>query len=565
MTRITSVKLNDIELLETDESGYRFYGTYALTHGGTFVLTVTDEAGNIGVSAPLIVDPLPIVLPESAVSITKVTETVSADEIGRPVYTSNSDGEITIDLDQITGGVYDSEASSESGKVAGSYEFALLPITGKDVPAPDNNTEWTKNPQMTGLDAGDYVLYIRDVNAPNVITGPIYITVEFLRVIIQSVKTTSAPNGSITVTATGGSGKLEYAIYSLDLETSGKLTINDQGTPDDDRDDTVDIVQANDSVVSRILWQDTNTLTELPEGKYIVRVRDSDNPSNCAEKEVEIKTEAFFGLNPFGIYPNSITVPEQPEHGFISVSHSIAFIGKNIVITVTPDVGYGVESVTVMDKNGKNISVTSLGNGKYSFMMPAVAVFVEATLVPLSGIATFPIVTFTDVPANAYYADAVSWAVLNGVTKGTSETTFSPDASCTRAQAVTFLWRAAGSPAPKSSAMPFTDVDADAYYHDAVLWAVEQDITKGTSDTTFSPNATCTRAQIVTFLWRSQTSPAAGAVNPFADVADNAYYAEAVKWAVLEGVTSGTTATTFSPNDSCTRAQIVTFLYRCLG
>ena len=565
MTRITSVKLNDIELLETDESGYRFYGTYALTHGGTFVLTVTDEAGNIGVSAPLIVDPLPIVLPESAVSITKVTETVSADEIGRPVYTSNSDGEITIDLDQITGGVYDSEASSESGKVAGSYEFALLPITGKDVPAPDNNTEWTKNPQMTGLDAGDYVLYIRDVNAPNVITGPIYITVEFLRVIIQSVKTTSAPNGSITVTATGGSGKLEYAIYSLDLETSGKLTINDQGTPDDDRDDTVDIVQADDSVVSRILWQDTNTLTELPEGKYIVRVRDSDNPSNCAEKEVEIRTEASFGLNPFGIYPNLITVPEQPEHGFISVSPSIAFIGKNIVITITPDEGYGVKSVTITDKNGKNISVTSLGNDKYSFMMPAVAVFVEATLVPLSGIATFPIVTFTDVPADAYYADAVSWAVLKGVTNGTSETTFSPNASCTRAQAVTFLWRAAGSPEPESTRNPFDDIKSDEYYYKAVLWAVEQGITYGTTDSTFSPDATCTRAQIVTFLWRSQECPEAGEMNPFDDVADNTYYAEAVKWAVMEGVTSGTSASTFSPSNNCTRAQIVTFLWRLFG
>ena len=257
---------------------------------------------------------------------------------------------------------------------------------------------------------------------------------------------------------------------------------------------------------------------------------------------------------------NSATVPEQPEHGTISVSPSSASEGKTVTITITPDEGYGVQSVTVTGKNGKNISVTAIGSGKYSFTMPGTAVTIKAELVPLRDI-----VTFTDVPANAYYADAVSWAVLNGVTKGTSETTFSPDASCTRAQAVTFLWRAAGSPAPKSSAMPFTDVDADAYYHDAVLWAVEQDITTGTSDTTFSPNATCTRAQIVTFLWRSQASPAAGAVNPFADVADNAYYAEAVKWAVLEGVTSGTTATTFSPNDHCTRAQIVTFLYRCLG
>ena len=171
---------------------------------------------------------------------------------------------------------------------------------------------------------------------------------------------------------------------------------------------------------------------------------------------------------------------------------------------------------------------------------------------------------FTDVPVDAYYQSAVGWAVRHGVTSGVTETTFAPDAPCTRAQAVTFLWRAAGSPEPQSSVNPFTDVKADAYYYNAVLWAIEQGITKGTSDTTFSPDATCTRAQIVTFLWRSQASPAAGAVNPFADVAGNAYYAEAVKWAVLEGVTSGTTAATFSPNDHCTRAQIVTFLFRAI-
>ena len=172
---------------------------------------------------------------------------------------------------------------------------------------------------------------------------------------------------------------------------------------------------------------------------------------------------------------------------------------------------------------------------------------------------------FTDVAVTDYYYDAVLWAAENGITGGVDDTHFAPNAPCTRAQAVTFLWRAAGSPAPKSSDMPFTDVAAGSYYHDAVLWAIEQGITKGTSDTTFSPNATCTRAQIVTFLWRSQKSPAAGTANPFTDVAADAYYNTAVLWAAENGVTGGTTATTFSPNANCTRAQIVTFLYRCLG
>ena len=172
---------------------------------------------------------------------------------------------------------------------------------------------------------------------------------------------------------------------------------------------------------------------------------------------------------------------------------------------------------------------------------------------------------FSDVPEGAYYTDAVAWAVEKGVTSGTSSTTFSPNADCTRAQIVTFLWRAAGSPAPKSKESSFADVAADAYYSDAVRWAVENGITSGTSATTFSPNATCTRAQTVTFLWRSQKSPADGAANAFTDVAEGTYYTDAVKWAVKNGITSGTSATTFSPNADCSRAQIVTFLYRCLG
>ena len=172
---------------------------------------------------------------------------------------------------------------------------------------------------------------------------------------------------------------------------------------------------------------------------------------------------------------------------------------------------------------------------------------------------------FIDVPADSYYAAAVDWAVEKGITTGTSENTFSPNASCTRAQAVTFLWRAAGSPAPKSSKMPFGDVASGMYYHDAVLWAMENGITSGTSADTFSPNATCTRAQIVTFLFRAMKAAGVSGTNPFTDVMGNEYYADAVLWAVKNGVTAGTTANTFSPNNDCTRAQIVTFLFRALG
>ena len=170
---------------------------------------------------------------------------------------------------------------------------------------------------------------------------------------------------------------------------------------------------------------------------------------------------------------------------------------------------------------------------------------------------------FVDAPASSYFYEAVMWAVESGVTTGVSANRFDPNGVCTRAQAVTFLWRAAGSPAPRSRTMPFTDVPVGSYYYDAVLWAVENGITKGTSETRFSPDATCTRAQIVAFLWRSEKSPAAGSRNPFADVKSSAYYADAVLWAVKEDITKGTTNTTFSPDADCTRAQIVTFLWRC--
>ncbi len=172
---------------------------------------------------------------------------------------------------------------------------------------------------------------------------------------------------------------------------------------------------------------------------------------------------------------------------------------------------------------------------------------------------------FNDVPSGSYYEDAVIWAVGNGITNGTGEMTFDPDGICTRAQAVTFLWRAAGSPAAEGNVMPFEDVVPGSYYYDAVLWAVENGITKGTSETTFSPDMNCSRAQIVTFLWRSQGSPAADGIILFDDVASDVYYTDAVLWAVSESVTNGTSATTFSPDNNCTRAQIVTFIWRTLA
>ena len=258
-----------------------------------------------------------------------------------------------------------------------------------------------------------------------------------------------------------------------------------------------------------------------------------------------------------GVTTYPITV-KSAKNGDVTASHKSAAKGTTITLTVDPNKGYVLDTLTVLDGKDKDLKLTEK-NGKFTFTMPASKVTVAATFKASTPTGKNP---FIDVPAGSYYEDAVIWAVDKGITTGTSATTFNPNGICTRAQAVTFLWRAAGSPAAKSAVMPFTDVKAGSYYYDAVLWAVEQGITKGTSDTMFSPDATCTRAQIVTFLWRSQKSPAAGTANPFADVAADTYYIDAVLWAVKHNITVGTTVSIFSPDEECPRAQIVTFLYR---
>ena len=241
--------------------------------------------------------------------------------------------------------------------------------------------------------------------------------------------------------------------------------------------------------------------------------------------------------------------------GSISPSGSVSVReGRDQTFTITPDKGYAVANVKIDGKSIGAVKSYTFENVRRTHTIEVI--FMKANGNPQTGV-------FVDVATGSYYEDAVDWAVENGITKGTDNTHFSPDGICTRAQAVTFLWRAAGSPKPETRTMPFTDIPAGSYYYDAVLWAVENGITKGTSNTTFSPNMTCSRAQIVAFLWRSEKSPAAGTANPFADVKSTAYYADAVLWAVKEDITKGTTNTTFSPDADCTRAQIVTFLWRC--
>ena len=234
--------------------------------------------------------------------------------------------------------------------------------------------------------------------------------------------------------------------------------------------------------------------------------------------------------------------------GWTSVRH-----GWDQTFTITPDKGYAVAKVLVDGKSVGSVKSYTFKNVTKDHTIEVV--FMKANGNPQTGV-------FVDVAEGSYYEEAVDWAVKNGITTGTGNNYFTPDGICTRAQAVTFLWRVAGSPTPKTEAMPFEDVLNGSYYYEAVLWAVENGITVGTSATTFSPELTCSRAHIVTFLWRAANSPSAKTANPFTDVAADAYYIDAVLWAVKHKITVGTTLSTFSPDEGCTRAQIVTFLYR---
>ncbi len=247
------------------------------------------------------------------------------------------------------------------------------------------------------------------------------------------------------------------------------------------------------------------------------------------------------------------------DNGSAKASASSASAGTRITVTVKPDSGYELDELNVTDAKGKDVKVTKRSDTTYTFQMPDSKVTVEAVFAKDGTVVEKPL--FSDVSKNDYFHDAVLWAVNKGITSGTGANTFSPNASCTRGQMVTFLWRAAGSPAPKSAENPFTDVNKSDYFYNAVLWAVEQGITSGTSANTFSPNATVTRGQTVTFLWRAAGSPAASG-SSFSDVSADAYYAQAVAWAVKENITAGTGAGAFSPDAPCTRGQIVTFLWK---
>ena len=300
-------------------------------------------------------------------------------------------------------------------------------------------------------------------------------------------------------------------------------------------------------------WQVVSGGVTITNNKFIMSAEDVEIK---AIFEKNTSTGGSTGGGGGGVTTYAITVKDS-KNGDVIASHKSAAKGTTVTLTVDPDKGYVLDTLTVLDDKDKEIKLVEK-NGKYVFTMPSGKVTVEGSFKVEQPAGKHP---FTDIPSGAYYENAVIWAADKGITGGTSATTFSPNGICTRAQAVTFLWRAAGSPATKSM-NSFADVPADAYYAKAVAWAVENGITSGTGGGKFSPNATCTRAQIVTFLYRAAGSPAVSGGNAFSDVKAGAYYADAVTWAANKGITGGIGNGLFGSDNNCTRAQVVTFLYR---
>ena len=261
-------------------------------------------------------------------------------------------------------------------------------------------------------------------------------------------------------------------------------------------------------------------------------------------------------------YP--VSVPDKTDHGSVTVSPKNASAGSTVTITVKPDSGYVLETISVTDKNGNDLKLIDKGGGKYTFTMPTSKVEIKATFMEDNSVLNF----FYDVPNDAYYYEAIKWAAENGVTGGVGNSLFAPNQPCTRAQIVTFLWRAAGSPVVNYR-MPFTDVDEGAYYAEAVRWAASTGIVTGLTETTFGTDSVCTRAQAAAMIYRCAQAQGKGFTGawmfhlPFTDVPEWAY--ESVAWCYMNGVTTGVNETAFAPGNDCTRAQIVTFLWRAFS
>ena len=368
--------------------------------------------------------------------------------------------------------------------------------------------------------------------------------------------TVQGATASVDFTITQAQPTIDITADQTSLTGSGtvKLTVTSNGVPEKGTvtvtcDNGINVTE-NEDGISATLPNETKTYT------FTATYAGDDNHKKASDTcKVSVTRRSSSGGGSSSDPTYSVTTPSA-SNGSVTVSPKNASKGDRVTVTVKPDSGYVLETLTVTDKNGNELTLKDKGNGKYTFTMPAGKVEVKATFMEDNSVLNF----FYDVPNDAYFYEAVKWAVENGITTGVGNDLFAPEQPCTRAQIVTFLWRAAGSPAPKNMSS-FSDVSADSYYAKAVAWAVENGITTGTGDGKFSPDATCTRAQSVTFLFRA-IGKLVDSKAEFSDVLTDSYYANAVAWAVENGVTNGIGDGLFGPDNSCTRAQIVTFLFR---
>ena len=435
------------------------------------------------------------------------------------------------------------ESCADCGRVFGTATVAApteLTYSGSEKVATVNSTGWTDAVPTPVYYSGSAQLRSAPINAgtytAKITAGDATASVDFTIIQAKPTVKISADPTSLT-----GSGTVKLTVTSNGVPTDGEIEVTcDNGIT----------VTENEGGISATLPNETKTYTFTASYNG-----DANHEKASGTCQVSVTRRSSSGGSSSSDRSYAVTAPST-KNGDVTVSPKNASKGDRVTITVTPDKGYELDSLTVKDTSGNKLKLTDKGNGKYTFTMPGSKVTVSAEFVEEQAASIF-----ADVPTDAYYAKAVEWAVKKGITNGKANGLFGSNDPCTRGQIVTFLWRAAGSPAPKGTAVVPADVLPGSYCYDAVAWALENGITNGLADGTFGVNNTCTRGQSVTFLYRAMgTAPTT--VNGFTDVESNAFCAEAVAWAVENGVTNGTSATTFSPSNGCTRAQIVTFLFR---
>ena len=488
-------------------------GDYATLSGHT--LTTTDKTGDV--------------------TITVTIDAVDLNSDGKPEYNAYSrtdaitvsvtlkpDSAVTAAPAGIDGLVYNGGAQTLI--TAGTAEGGTLQYK-----LGENGAYSAKLP--TATDAGDYTVYYK---------------------VVGDADHEDSAERSLTVTIR----KAAVTITVLDKLAYTDSAAPDLSTPVLGTDYTVEGLLGGDTLLTGPTLTYDPAVPDMRKAGTAAKIvpSNADAGENYQFTYVSGTLTLISRANPVGPAEPSVN-PGEPDNGSITVSPKNPAKGSTVIITVEPDEGYALDEITVTDKDGNSLKLTDKGDGKYSFTMPSGKVDIDATFKKLTE--TSP---FADVSTDAYYYEAVKWAAENSITGGIGNGLFGPELTCSRGQIVTFLWRAAGSPEPKALST-FTDVASDAYYAKAVAWAVENGVTTGTGDGKFSPDAPCTRGQAVTFLWRA-LGQLTGDTASFSDVPADSYFAQAVAWAAQSGVTTGTGNGRFSPDALCTRAQIVTFLFR---